>query len=83
MDQKHISIVPEPRYGSFGGMHPSYEYGNDAKSSFFIAHGRAQYYSFDNMYAYTFTDLRGITGVWEKSNFLLLVFSNFIYYTAS
>lgn len=70
MDQTHISIVPEPRYGAFGGIYPSYEYSNEIKTNLYLAHGRNEIVMHENMYVYSFTDLRGLTGVWEKSKIL-------------
>ena len=72
MDQTHISILPEPRYGAFGGIYPSYEYSNEYKTNLYLAHGRSEFSMNDNMYVYSFTDLRGLNGVWEKSIYLLL-----------
>lgn len=66
MDQTHISLTPEPRYGAFGGIYPSYEYSSEIKSNLYLAHGRSEINMYENMYLYTFTDLRGLNGVWEK-----------------
>lgn len=70
MDQTHISMVPEARHGSFGGMYPAYE---SAKSSsingngnFYLGHGSSQFLMHETMYAYIFTDALGLGGIWEK-----------------
>jgi hypothetical protein len=66
MDQQFISIVPESRYSMVGGMYPSYEYG-DMKNNLFLSHGRNQYNMYGNMFTYSFTDLRGLNGLWQQS----------------
>ena len=78
MDQTHISILPESRYGAFGGIYPSYEYSNELKTNLYLAHGRSEIIMNDNMYVYTFTDLRGLNGVWEKTTILFTSYLLFI-----
>jgi hypothetical protein len=65
MDQTFISIMPEPRYATVGGIYPSYEYSSDEKNNLYLAMGRSQYNMYNNMYAFTFTDLRAVSGIWE------------------
>lgn len=74
MDQTFISIVPEPRYSPIGGIYPSYEHSSDIKNSLFLGMGRSFWTMYSNMFAYSFSDLRALTGIWEMSN--LLLFSN-------
>jgi hypothetical protein len=65
MDQTFISIVPEPRYGAFGGIYPGYEYFGDVKNNLYLSHGKSQWTMYGNTFTYSFTDLRGLTGIWE------------------
>ena len=67
MDQTHISILPEPRHGAFGGTYPAYEEANaGAQGNFYLAHGSSQFFMHQTMYAYMFTDAYGLNGIWEK-----------------
>jgi hypothetical protein len=68
MDQTYLSIVPESRYSPVGGMYSSYEFGDDSANNLYLSMGREQYTMYDNMYAYQFTDMRGLTGLWEHGN---------------
>jgi hypothetical protein len=68
MDQTRISISPQPRYGAFGGIYPSYENSNEMRSNLYLVHGRNQLNMIDTMFTFIFTDLRGLNGVWEQSN---------------
>ncbi len=72
MDQTFISIVPEPRYSPIGGIYPSYEHSSDIKNSLFLGMGRSFWTMYSNLFAYSFSDLRALTGIWEMSNFLFL-----------
>ena len=65
MDQTYLSMVPEPRYGVVGGIYPAYEYIGDTKSNLFLSLGRSQYVSYGNLFTYSFTDLRGLNGIWQ------------------
>ena len=68
MDQTYISISPEARYSPIGGIYPSYEYNsNDVKNNLYLGMGRAQFEMFDNMFYYQFTDLRSLSGMWDRS----------------
>lgn len=73
MDQTFLSILPEPRYSPVGGIYTAYEFGDDTKNSLFLTMGRAQYTMYDNMYVYQFTDIRGLTGLWEYGSYSLLL----------
>jgi hypothetical protein len=78
MDQTHISLVPEARHGSFGGMYAGYERmtssnvnvnvndNNNINSNFYLAHGSSQFLMHETMYAYIFTDALGLRGIWER-----------------
>ena len=66
MDQTYISIVPDARYGAFGGLYPMYETSTEPRSNMYLMHGYSQFHMHDTMYSYVFTDLRGINGRWEK-----------------
>ncbi len=68
MDQTFLSVVPEARYATIGGLYPGYEYtSSDAllASSLLLAMGRSQLVAYNNMYAFTFGDLRALSGVWD------------------
>ncbi len=73
MDQTFISIMPEPRYATVGGIYPSYEYSSDDKNNLYLAMGRSQYTMYNNMYAFTFTDLRAVSGIWDLSKLLPII----------
>ena len=70
MDQTFISILPEPRFSVVGGIYPAYEYTNEIKTNLFLAMGRTRYTMYTNMFSYTFTDLRSLTGIWEISKLI-------------
>lgn len=80
MDQTFISIVPEPRYAPVGGIYPSYEYASDIKSSLLLAMGKSQWTMYSNMFAYSFTDLRSLNGIWEMSKHkkILIILTSFL-----
>ncbi len=78
MDQTFISILPEPRYSTIGGIYPSYEDSSDVKNNLFLAMGRSQYTMFTNMYTFTFTDLRSLNGIWDLSKFRIEIDKIFI-----
>ena len=74
MDQTFLSVVPEARYSTVGGLYPGYEYtSSDAtrSSSLLLAMGRSQFTMYNNMYAFTFGDVRALSGVWDAGKTLL------------
>lgn len=68
MDQTFISIVPEARYSPVGGTYHSYEQLNIDKNNLYLSMGTAQFNMYDNVYQYTFTDIRSLNGIWDHSN---------------
>ena len=67
MDQTFISIVPEPRFSPIGGIYPSYEHETDRKNNLYLGMGRSFWTMYSNIFAFSFTDLRAINGIWEMS----------------